>query len=178
MSAALKRALLGAALLATLLAAWYAPAPDGAVVESSAPARAPGPAQGARVRGASAPLVDVLAIRARDGDDDDDDDAGLFVGAARPAEAATAPPPAPAPLAEPAAQLPPLPFRVLGTHEQAGKTVVFLQQNEFNHVVRVGDTIGDTYKVESLEGSTLTLRYLPMNQTQTLDLGRTLKEEK
>lgn len=178
MSAAFKRGLIGAALLATLLAAWYAPAPDGAVVESSAPARARAPVEARRVPGANAPLADVLTIRARASDDEDEDDGGLFAGAA-PAPSAPLAAPAPAaPPAGPAPQLPPLPFHVLGMHEQAGKTVVFLQQNEFNHVVRVGDTIGDTYKVESLEGSILTLRYLPMNQTQTLDLGRTLKEEK
>lgn len=167
------RMLLAAALVLTLAAAWFAPEE-----EQSSPAAAPR-------RAARAPLpavadsagLDVLAIRARDRDDDGSD-ARLFNStewtAAAPVAAAAA---APTPAEPEAPQLPPLPFKVLGSQLQAGKTVVFLQQNDANHVVRVGDTIGDTYKVESLEGATLTLRYLPMNQVQTLDLGRTFQEK-
>lgn len=172
------RMLLAAALVLTLAAAWNAPEDDAAAVVTAAPSRAvrPSVALGSERAG-----LDVLAIRARDGEEDEGPDARLFNSTQWTARAAAPPAPAAAPpvAAEPAApQLPPLPFKVLGSHQQAGQTVLFLQQNDTNHVVRVGDTIGDTYKVERLEGATLTLRYLPMNQVQTLDIGRTIEEEK
>jgi hypothetical protein len=185
------RLLLGVALLATLAAAWFAPADDAAGVAGSE-AVAAGARRGASApavagagkssaRSAAAPFVDVLRIRARAVEGDDEaPDALLFsstqwsppapVTAAAPAASAAAP-------AAAAPQAPPLPFRVLGSYAQAGQTVVFLQQNDQNHVVRAGDTIADTYRVESLDGATMKLRYLPLDQVQTLDLGRTLKEK-
>jgi len=168
------RVSLGAVLLLTLGAAWYAP--EGETSEAAVSAAAA--PRSALQRKASAPL-DVLAIRAR-GEDGDGVASGLFAPAAWTASAAPAENPAaaaPAPVAEAAPALPPLPFRVMGSHEQAGKTLIFLQQNEATHVVRVGDTIGETYKVESIDASTMTLRYLPLDQVQTLELGRTLKEK-
>jgi len=113
--------------------------------------------------------VEVLSIRPRKSNlVANDQDAKLFsptqwreAVAAPKAIVAVAPPP----------QAPPLPFRFLGRYDDAGKTAVFLQHFEHNLVARVGDTLAEQYKVESLEGSTLTLRYLPLNQIQTLEVG-------
>ncbi len=69
-------------------------------------------------------------------------------------------------------QVPPLPFRVLGHYEAAGKLVIFLQRENDNFVVKVGDTIDDQYRVESIDGDTMNLRYLPLNQMQSLNLGK------
>jgi hypothetical protein len=180
------RLLLGAALLATLAAAWFAPADDAAGVAGSEAVPVGGqrgasmPAAGKSASGAAAPFVDVLRIRSRALEGDDDaPDAPLFSSTQwSPPAPVTAPAPA-APEAAPASppQAPPLPFRVMGSYAQDGQAVVFLQQNEQNHVVRAGDTIADTYKVESLDGAIMKLRYLPLDQVQTLDLGRTLKEK-
>jgi hypothetical protein len=70
-------------------------------------------------------------------------------------------------------QAPPLPFRAIGRYEEDGETVFFLQHNERGIVVRVGDTVAEQYKVESVQGNLLTLTHLPTNQTQTLDVGGT-----
>lgn len=113
----------------------------------------------------------VLAIRPRD--TDATAPAGLFTPqqwtpppkSKAVAVAIESPPAPPPPVA------PPLPFRVLGRYAQDGQPAVFLQYNEQNLVVRVGDTIADHYKAERLEGSTLTLRYLPLDLPQTLDVG-------
>ncbi|HEY0064402.1 MAG TPA: hypothetical protein VGC21_19960 [Telluria sp.] len=170
-----KRIGLGLALAATLAASWYDPAPVEALSGASAPRARALPGRAGKARADVS--VDVLAIRARNDDDSEQEGGNLFNPTQwNPVTALAAPPPAPVE-AMPATQLPPLPFKVLGIHEQAGQTTVFLQQNENNYVVRVGDTIADTYKVESLQGSTLTLRHLPLNQTQTLELGRTLTEK-
>lgn len=69
-------------------------------------------------------------------------------------------------------QAPPvLPFVVLGRYIEAGHEVIFLQHNNQNLVVRVGDTLLEQYKVESLQGTTLNLRYLPLNLAQSLEIG-------
>jgi hypothetical protein len=176
------RVLLGAALLLTLAAAWFAPSGEtsGEVVQAAARRTAASqPAAASTAAGSAvAAFADVLPIRPRVLDDGDDaPDAILFSSTQWSPSAAPAAALAPAPAAPAAAQVPPLPFRVLGSYERAGKTVVFLQQNDQNHVVGVGDTIADTYKVESLDGATMKLRYLPLDQVQTLELGRTLNEK-
>ena len=69
-------------------------------------------------------------------------------------------------------QAPPvLPFVVLGRYIEAGQEVIFLQHNNQNLVVRVGNTLLEQYKVESLQGSTLNFRYLPLNLAQSLEIG-------
>jgi hypothetical protein len=185
MKPAVRKGLVGTSLVLTLLAMWYAPAQEkekekdeaGVAVAAPAPRRA---AADGQARRAPAPaFVDVLAIRPRTpADAEQDPEAGLFAATRwTPAEAAPA---ASAPVAEAAQQAataPPLPFRVLGSYVQGGQVLVFLQQNDTNLVVRVGDTIGETYKVDSLDGSTLKLRYLPLDQVQTLELGRTLQDK-
>ena len=85
-------------------------------------------------------------------------------------------PPTPVPIAQaaasaPAPQAPALPFQVLGRYENDGDNAVFLQYNDSNVVARVGDTIDDLYKVESLQDGVLTLVYLPLHQKQTLQVG-------
>jgi len=176
-----RHALLGAALLATLAAVWFAPSGDPAsgVVEATRPAAArtsgtsgtPKPRQSGM---AQVQPVGVLAIRPRaQSAADDADDAALFASLQPAASPAPAAPPATMAAAEPtpATAAPPLPFKLLGRIDESGRSAVFLQYNDQNLVVRVGETIADQYRVESLKGNTLTLLYLPLHQTQTLDVG-------
>jgi hypothetical protein len=172
-----RRIVLGAALLLTLAGAWYVPeaAPAAAADTRHAAGRAAVQAPQRARDGQTAAVADVFRIGPRDVEDEDAArDPALFRAAEwTPASAS----PAAAAATEPAvAPLPPLPFRVMGSFEQAGQTVVFLQHNERNLVVREGDTIDDLYKVESVAGA-MTLRYLPLDRLQTLELGRTLKEK-
>lgn len=81
------------------------------------------------------------------------------------AAAETAPPPPPP-------QAPPLPFRLVGRFVEPGQATVFLlAEAESVHAVSVGDSIGDTYRIEKLEGGKLVFRYRPMNVRQTLAVG-------
>jgi hypothetical protein len=188
MSPRTTRCLLGLSLLATMIAAWFAPSAETAGVALSERVQTAATSAGAATRAASnqdantsaraATLApeEVLTIRPRELDDEDDEqDARLFAATKWSPAATTAPVAASAPAAAAPAptQAPPLPFHVLGRYEEAGKEIVFLQYNDQNLVVHVGDTIAEQYKVEGLHGTTLTLRYLPLNQEQTLEVGGT-----
>ncbi len=167
------------ALGGTLLAAYFAPEASGEVVLSertkSPPATVAMVTNGgahSSPRGQTSQAVDVVAVRARAAEAEPENAAVLEPSQWSTSVSTPAPPtPAAAPTSAPAPQAPPLPFRAMGRYVEDGQVQVFLQHNDRNLVVRVGDTIADDYKVESLDGSTLTLRYLPLNQPQTIDVG-------
>lgn len=167
---------LAAGLLATLAAAYFAPAEESLEVGVSARVKEggkPSPPQSLQTSASGSPQV--LVMRDRSGDAADETDgpfaARWWVAAPMPPTPAKAPPAEVGPPVPPPA--PPLPFKVLGRYEEDGQDVIFLQHNEFNLVVRSGDVIATTYKVESIKGAQMTLRYLPTNQAQTLDIGLT-----
>ena len=182
------------ALAATLLAAWFAPAPasDADVV----PTRQAMAAGGADRQASSvAPLPSavrsaaalhepaVLRIHSRDADAQDGDNAGLFASLHGSEPGRGIAPEVPVPVVQsatppaPEPQAPPLPFRVLGRYVEDGETVVFLAHNDRNLAVRVGDTIAEHYRVEGMQRGVLNLVYLPLNQTQTLEVGGGESEE-
>jgi hypothetical protein len=79
--------------------------------------------------------------------------------------ALAAPPPPPPP------QAPPLPFTYMGRLSEERDTTVFLALGDRNLVVKPGDTIDNTYKLEEVGDSAIVLTYLPMNQRQSLPIG-------
>lgn len=166
------RAILGGALVLTLLAAYFAPEEQGEVL----PVR-PGPQRHSFTQGGGGKAVvttgvqvpAVLAILPRQ-------DEGMGGQDAFPSMSWTPPPPpasekALEPAELPPPQAPPLPFKALGQYVEAGTRSVFLQFNDANLVVHVGDTIAGQYFVESLKGGVLTLVYLPLQQRQTLTVS-------
>jgi hypothetical protein len=85
-----------------------------------------------------------------------------------PPPAVAAPPPvlpaAPAP-APPSA--PALPFRLVGLLEQkTDRPTAFLARGEALLVVRAGDVIDGTYRIESLSAAEVVVTYLPLGQRQ------------
>lgn len=80
-------------------------------------------------------------------------------------------PPPPKPVAPPPPAPPPLPFTVLGKMLENGQPQVFLNKQERTMVVREGDVIEGTYRVESILAPTMTLTYLPLNMQQTISIG-------
>ncbi|CAN7322500.1 hypothetical protein [Rhizobacter sp. LjRoot28] len=170
--------LLGLALVATLAAAYMAPDPeaDGGVLLADRSARTAGTsaAPPSRAPGKGAVAADVLEIRARDAEADDRAEALFAAGAWQVDAPVTKTEPVVPVVQGPAVpHAPPLPFRTIGRYEEDGVTVFFLQHNERGIVARVGDTVAEHYKVESVQGNLLTLTHLPTNQTQTLDVGGT-----
>ena len=175
----MKKAVLGGAAVATLLAALFAPEDEGSIV---GPATAT-PRQMERVE--VAPLAPVaaaqtdraLAIHPRRALEDEEA-ATLFAKqswqpetpkkimldqqaaqAALPATRADANAP------------PPLPFQFLGRFVDEGKAAYFLQAGERNVVARPGDTLEERYRFDGVVQGALQFTYLPLNLKQTLAVG-------
>ncbi|AYF89985.1 secretion system X translation initiation factor [Pseudomonas sp. DY-1] len=85
-----------------------------------------------------------------------------------PAMASVAPPPPPKPTA------PPLPFKFIGKMDDRQQMQVFLMRGEQVLVVREGDLIDKTYKVQRIDPERMTLVYLPLDIAQTLVVGSSL----
>ena len=73
------------------------------------------------------------------------------------------PPPPPPP--------PPVPFSYIGRLAEGAQTTVFLAAGDRNLVVKAGDVIDNTYRVEEIGQSALVLTYLPRNVRQTMPIG-------
>jgi hypothetical protein len=176
----MKKAVLGVAAVATLLAALFAPEDEGSIV---GPATAT-PRQVERV--APAPLAAAipatqtnraLAIEPRRSLDEEEA-ATLFAKQSwqpetpkkimldqQAAQAAL-----PAAVAD-ANSPPPLPFQFLGRFVDEGKAAYFLQAGERNVVARPGDTLEERYRFDGVVQGALQFTYLPLNQKQTLAVG-------
>ncbi len=81
------------------------------------------------------------------------------------------PPPPTKPISPPPPTAPPLPFVYMGKLIEDGQQVVFLSKQERNYVVKRGDTLDNTYRVDEINGRVMNLTYLPMNIKQTLMIG-------
>ena len=67
---------------------------------------------------------------------------------------------------------PPLPFAFMGRYFPDGATpVFFLTQGDRVYDVRIGDTIDNTYKVDSYANGQLVMTYKPLNIQQQLAVG-------
>lgn len=79
--------------------------------------------------------------------------------------AAAAPAPAPAP------QAPPLPFRFIGRQEADGVPLIFLEQQQQTHIVRIGETVTDGWRLDAADVRELVFTYVPLGQQRTLATG-------
>ncbi|WP_175649773.1 hypothetical protein [Pseudomonas sp. Marseille-P9899] len=66
---------------------------------------------------------------------------------------------------------PALPFQFVGRLDDRDDQRVFLQAGEKLYVVRRGDVIDETYRIEQISATELSLVYLPMHLSQTLSVG-------
>ena len=181
----------GLALVATLLAAWFAPGPqeDSVALTARAARIQPTTHQQGISAAAMSPtnssvtavapksgeksVTNVQVLRIRDRSYPENEEMSVFGKAAweRPSAAVKvqstdSPPPLPATPTAPA-----LPFRVMGRYEDGGKSIVFLLQADQSWVVREGDTFAESYKVERIASNAIHLRYLPLNEVQVLEMG-------
>lgn len=66
---------------------------------------------------------------------------------------------------------PVLPFQFVGRLDDRDDQQVFLQSGEKLYVVRRGDVIDKTYRIEHISATELSLVYLPLHLSQTLSVG-------
>jgi len=169
--------LIGAAALTLAAVRWADQLTDmpeasaGAVADST-----PRPAADSKARVApeQAPALDLGKLRRRPTTEPDSDAFGprsfrpappkAPKGTAASAAAMTAPPPPPP-------QAPPLPFSYVGRLVEESDTTVFLASGERNLIVKPGEVIDNTYKVEEVSERAVVLTYLPLSQRQTLPTG-------
>lgn len=86
----------------------------------------------------------------------------------------TPPPPPPSsepPPPPPPPSAPPLPFTYLGKSLQDGVWEIYLAHGNRTYLVRDGITIDGTYRVDAIRPPVLTLTYLPLEQSQQLNIG-------
>ncbi|GJJ01288.1 hypothetical protein RugamoR64_18260 [Duganella rhizosphaerae] len=175
----MRKIVIGAAAVATLLAAWFAPDQDGGVVGPAAATTR----EAAPVAAAQAPMA--AATPQAEGIDlqihprvADDEMGNVFAkqswapetpkkimmdqAQAQAAQQANTPSGPPA-----------LPFQFMGRFTDEGKTAYFLQIDGQNVVARPGEKVNDSYLLDSVSGNTMNFIYLPLNQKQTLVVGDT-----
>ncbi len=81
------------------------------------------------------------------------------------------PPPPPKPGPPPPPVAPPLPYVVIGKKLEDQAWEVYLTRGEQTFIAREKLVIEGQYRVDSIKPPTMTLTYLPLNQTQTLTIG-------
>lgn len=175
----MKKSVLAAAAVATLLAALFAPEDEGSIVGAATATtrQVERVAPAAPLAAAVPQAMRTLAIEPRRGADDEDA-ASLFAKQSwqpetpkkimldqQAAQAAL-------PVARVDANAPPaLPFQFLGRFVDEGKAAYFLQAGERNVVARPGDTLDERYRFDGVVQGTLQFTYLPLNLKQTLAVG-------
>jgi hypothetical protein len=142
-----------------------------APASAAAAAAAPVPAAAAPVATSAAGGPPILRLVPRDqliADDEADDKSFLSQNWNPPPP----PPPPPQPAGPPPPPTaPPLPFTVIGKAQSNTGWEAYLSRNDQVYVVRAGDVLDGTYRVDAVAPPMLTLTYLPMNQVQQLNIG-------
>ena len=80
------------------------------------------------------------------------------------------PPPPVATAAEVKPTAPPLPYTYVGKHWKDNEWTVYLARDAVTLLVRKGDVIDDTYRIQLIESKTMELTYLPLKQLQILEI--------
>lgn len=66
---------------------------------------------------------------------------------------------------------PRIPFKYIGQLEEQGVIKIFLMEDTSLHIVRNGQKIGKDYRLINITKEAISLRYLPLNMTQKLELS-------
>ena len=67
---------------------------------------------------------------------------------------------------------PRLPFKYIGKLIEKNKTKIFLMQGQALHIVVEGDKIDSNYQLKQVDESEISIIYLPLKLTQTMDIGK------
>lgn len=168
-----RHAILVCGLVATLTAAYFAPA-----AEVTSQAMKQSSSGNGVTKTTSRPLagneLSVLAMRPRNGVGPQPSAGALFGSSMPTARTPIRLPIAQSPLpnAEPprTPEPPAIPFRVLGSFDDDGHGGVFVEYQDQNLVAGVGDTVAG-FRIDAIDEQRLTVTYLPLDRQQTIDLG-------
>lgn len=75
------------------------------------------------------------------------------------------------PLPPPKPIAPPLPFVYIGKVIEEGKLTVFISKQQQNYLLKGGEVIEGTYRVDKVESGRLVLTYLPLETEQVMTFG-------
>lgn len=160
----IRKVLLGILLASTVIAAWLAPPPEGAIAEVVPRKAHEIPLAKAEPRSIGAGRARLLEIIPRG---ESEEVPVLFTYKREPTtkeKAIKVEPDSPP-------QAPPLPFSILGRYVDDGKESIFLHATDRDWAVREGDVIDGKYRVASISDGAMTVIYLPLGQKQTIALG-------
>ena len=168
----MRRAVLLAAFLATVAAAYLAPTGEVVGVKDGKPRTLPTAGADPSKAGRSAGDADGTVLEIQPRDNGLTFTSELFAALATPASAPIERPVvrAPIPSVEPP-QAPTVPFRVLGSFVEDGQTGIFIEHEERDLIARIGDTVAGLYRIEALGEETLTVTYLPLDRQQVINIG-------
>ena len=85
------------------------------------------------------------------------------------------PPPPPVrqkPLPPPAPTAPPFPYAVAGSVADANGLMIVFNRERQDFVLRIGDILEQTYRVEAIDAQSVTVTYLPLGLTQVVPIAR------
>lgn len=163
----------GAALTAALIA--FAPR-DGEVVVSEPAKASRTPAQPVAAPGANrapTPEQGRTLLHSSERGPVTGSDASTLFSAGNWVVAPPPPPPAPPPPPPPPPSAPPLPFAFMGRFEQGDTQMVMLTRGNRVLTASQGDVLENTYRIDRIETSKVTITYLPLGTTQFLPTGST-----
>lgn len=75
------------------------------------------------------------------------------------------------PLPPPKPIAPPLPFVYIGKVIEEGKLTVFVSKQQQNYLLKGGEVIEGTYRVDKVESGRLVFTYLPLETVQVMTFG-------
>jgi hypothetical protein len=71
----------------------------------------------------------------------------------------------------PPPQAPTLPYTYMGKIMEGNQVIVFLSKQDRNYVVKKGETVDGTYRIDDINSGTMVFTYLPLDQQQILAIG-------
>ena len=79
--------------------------------------------------------------------------------------------PPPPPRVPPRPSAPPVSFVYIGKMQEGNDLIVFLERQSRIYMVREGDAIDASYRVDEIKAPVMTLTYLPLDIKQTMQIG-------
>ena len=64
-----------------------------------------------------------------------------------------------------------MPFRFIGRQDADGVPLIFLEQQQQTHILSIGETVADGWRLDAADVQELVFTYVPLGQQRRLDIG-------